>query len=212
MDNIFLKYLDRLCISLDGTWRVNRLYTEKSFSNELSNYQDKNSYYIYCNEKVYIRIRKVIKGKSSLSIGYIDNKTLYFYCQHTINLNFEKSFNRVLSDIKSRLICDFESVIKTKEKKEAENKRNKQKSEFKSFVINSIKKAIKCDVVTDSYCSYRLVRNEQYSERLRKVLNCDAREVTKAKFAQLDSGDKFHLDLYDLTAEQLIKVIVALDY
>lgn len=209
MDKQVLTLLNRVCERLGNSWRLNHIHTEKSFACDVPFCTDRYCYYIYNDDMVFIRIKFRINGASVLSIGFLDN--LHFICDTSVNISLNKSFNSVVSDINRRLLCELDSVLCSRNKRVLERQQTIEKHQFKALVISSIRKAIKCDVVTDSYSSFELIREERLNPRIEKVLNRKIKQVTKARLIQHDKGDKFHLDLYDLDCEQVIKVLVALD-
>lgn len=212
LDLTFVDLLKSICCKIGNTWHFNNVKTTSSFLGEMSFYSDKNRYYLNNNDNVFISIAK-IKGLSIVKIGYFDEKYNSFISDASINLNFSKSFNRIVSDIENRILLHTNDVkIKIKSKKEEYKKKSEQQY-MNDLIIYSIKKVI--NKTTQFYLSssrngYCFDHKITCSERVKKLLKKDFNYVTRANLIQLDSNDKFNFNLYDLTPEEVIKVIVAL--
>ncbi|MFB1079521.1 hypothetical protein [Photobacterium damselae] len=215
-DDEIIILLEKICAFLKDNWKVDYIKSELSFSKPYSctfSY----SYFLFNDKKVYIRIYNVNNEKSCLSIGTVktDNERHYYFSStNKINLNLKKNFNLVISDIKRRLIAvSYDAVVCKMEMEKQEKEKSFSNDESRYFVMEAIKKNIRSNIENPYRNDYVLSREIELKGRKKKILKQGYMTVNLATLHHKSSTiDKFDLDLYNLTPDQVVKVLSILEY
>lgn len=211
MNDDVISKLELISLSLKGNWKIEYIKTKESF--ETKGYK----YYLFNDQRIFIRIYYSPKNEnaSSAEIGFFDSKYKNFYSSCKINFNFHKSIKRIISDFNSRLVSKENIInsISSRDKKESEYKKDKEKTQNHELVLAALRRVIKGQLIESSnYRDYKIDHEvELKSERMKKIYNSDTRSVTKAYIYFNDNGT-VHMDLRDLDIENVFKVINLLNF
>ncbi|APX10078.1 hypothetical protein SL034_004310 [Vibrio harveyi] len=173
-----------------------------------------NKIYVMCGSNVYLEVMYSVSKQSVISIGCFHPRHKHFCSVNTINISLKKSHNRIVSDITSRLLDNFEEAKAKFDSYEKELKKAKEKTEARDFVLRSIKMVSTSDWVEQSSCKEYLYKEVPIkSERAREILKRDtSNEHVATVYHHSDHIDRFDLDLRNIPAEKVIQVLALLNY
>lgn len=211
-----INLLTEIAYKLGEGWKVNHKITAQSFIADRESHLNNYRYFLFNQKGAFIEIYYSERGQSSLRIGYFNPKYENLMVGiKTINMNLKKGVGRVVSDINSRLLHHLDFLYSDLEKKTVEIKKCSDLAEKRSLIIHSIKMVSKSDWENkNGLNTYKLTKQEPVkSERYKRMFDTDTIERHCCTiYQQNDKPDCHHLDLYNLTTEQVIKVLALLDY
>lgn len=182
-----LKLLALVAFRLGGSWQYNSLLSEGSHYYWLSN-----------QEGLYIRIFTAYRENLPQWELCIKNKRFHsdFESILTIGCSLDKSPNSIVSDIKSRLLSESDTARETIQKNRNARQERQALIDSRKFVIEAIKKSTNLEQTHHH-------RHNDYS--VLSYLDCE----TKIGYLthRHDKIDDFDLRLYNLNAEQIIKIM-----
>lgn len=207
--------LEQVSSNLKGGWKVEHNKTAQSFLADRECCLNDYRYFLFNQKGAYIEVFFSERGQSTLKIGFFSPRYLNsFNCINSIQMNMAKGINSVASDINRRLLSCLDEVNETLEKQTAEKKKNSELAANRELSLNAIKKVSKCDWKQCSYNEHSLTQQvEIKSELFKKRYGTDKQDTQRAHIHQNSQHeDRFNINLPNLTAEQVIKVLAALNY
>ena len=202
-DIVFL--LKQVANEIGHNWRFNRTLSD------LSN----RKYVLTSNDNVRLVITVYTDMTALVEIGYYSLEYKCFQSNEKIRLSLKKSAKLIVSDIKSRLVTKYYFPLKFEiiyDRERVENKRLKQEHDFyiRTYSLYNLNRNT---ILRKKYpVSFDLIKMKavEHKEAI-KILGTHIEHCVANVYQHSDRTNCFNLNLYDLTPEQLNKVVLALD-
>lgn len=208
--------LEQVSSKLQCGWKVEHNKTAQSFLAVRECRLNDNRYFLFNQKGAYIEVTFSERGQSTLRIGFFSPRYLNsFNSVNSIQMNMAKGINSVASDINRRLISCLDEVNENLEKQTASKKKDNELAANRELSLNAIKMVSKCNWEQGaSYNQYSLSQTVTVdSELYKECYGTDKHDTHRACIYQESyKTDSFNISLPNLTAEQVIKVITALNY
>ncbi len=201
-DIVFL--LKEVANEIGHKWRFNSVLSDLSGR----------KYVLSSDDKVRILITVYTDMTALVEIGYYSLEYKCFQSNDKIRLSLKKSVKLIGSDIKSRLTAKYYFPIKFEiiyDRERVEKKRLKQEHDYyiRTYSFYNINKNT---IVREKYpVSFDLIQMKavEHKEAI-KVLGTHIEHCVANVYQHKVRTNSFNINLYELTPEQLNKVILAL--